>query len=315
MKTLDLEKLIIIHDGINEIPTKEIIDLMKKVIPDGYTIIRFNHEYNQPLNWIPDGIIQIEFEEDSEFNLPLVDLPNSITKIIFLHHTNFNQPLNHLPPNLQVFMLNDSDNSFDQSLDYLPSNLVELAINTDTLTHSLDNLPMQLKFFKLHAYTYTQSLVNLPNSLLFMDLGFTFQNYLQNPITHLPTNLEMLDLWINTLGIRHTSAEPLELDEMDHVEGEEYQAYQDYTMQTLINHPIFQSVLALQMINGFTLNIYFDDLQTTFSHHIIIKGSKKLTIFQYRIEILEHDGHECEASEACGHDGDNEPPAKRIKLD
>lgn len=81
--------------------------------------VKFGKEFNQSLDNLPDGVIEIEFVRDSIFN----------------------QKLDNLPQSLKILILN---NSFNQPLDFLPNNLEKLYICYN-YSNSLLNLPTGLK--------------------------------------------------------------------------------------------------------------------------------------------------------------------------
>ncbi len=125
-------------------------------------IIEILCEYNQNLDWLSDSV-----------------------KKIFIGGV-FNQPLNNLPTSL--LYLEITNQSFSQSLDFLPSSLKVLKISSPHI-QQLDNLPNKLKVLFFTTNTFFQ-ISNIPNGLKF----FKSPNKYNYPIDDLPDSIEKLCL-------------------------------------------------------------------------------------------------------------------------
>ena len=126
----------------------------------------------------------------------------SSTNILILALTDYtNVKIDNLPANLkELFISNEkvkdtgfwSDNNshFNSSIDYLPSTLENLVIESYIFNQSIDNLPSTLKVLYILSSEFTQSIDNLPQNL--ETLVILSVSYTITDIHNLPPTLEYI---------------------------------------------------------------------------------------------------------------------------
>lgn len=200
------------------------INVKPSKYPSNLKKIIFEQNFNQPIDNLPNTLIEIYFSELSKFNKSLDCLPNSL-KILTLGN-NYNQPIDNLPTSLTELTLGNNYNQpldylpqsmthltigrnwfkyfhasckFNQPINNLPTSLIELIFSDESIFQkSLDNLPNSLKKIRISGY-YTGSINNLTDSIETIILGPTWLKYndktyyplcLKNKIYKLPKNLK-----------------------------------------------------------------------------------------------------------------------------
>uniref|UniRef100_A0A6C0HKV1 Uncharacterized protein n=1 Tax=viral metagenome TaxID=1070528 RepID=A0A6C0HKV1_9ZZZZ len=165
---------------------------------DAVLKLQFRHitlpsDYNEPLDWIPEGVESINFQsftqEIIKFNCPINKLSSTIKSIKL--YGNYDQPLDNLPPNL--LSLTISTLKYSYSLDNLPFPLKELFIYTcKEYCGYLDSLPPNLEILDIKT-NYNKPLDNLPKLLKKLYICSSIFN---QPLNNLP-GVENIDI-INT---------------------------------------------------------------------------------------------------------------------
>ncbi len=115
-------------------------------LPDGITHLRFGMKFNQPIDNLPQTLKYLNISSDEcaycEFNQPIDNLPNSLEWLCIILNKKFNHPIDNLPIGLKKLYL--TCKAFKHTINCLPENLEELSIKEFNFedTH---NLPISLK--------------------------------------------------------------------------------------------------------------------------------------------------------------------------
>ena len=152
--------------------------------------IKFDRDFNQPIDNLPNSIEKIELY--GKFNQPIDNLPNSIKYLMLGNH--FDQPINNLPNSLIKLNLGQY---FNHPVDNLPNTIIELELD-DSFNQPINNLPQSLKYLTL-GNNFNQSVHNLPRTIIHLTFGY----YFNQPIDNLPETITHLTFgWDATSNIK-----------------------------------------------------------------------------------------------------------------
>lgn len=154
--------------------------------PDIPIRLFFHIDYNQPLNNLPNSIIEIKLGD--YFNQVInkkcfINANDSKLKIIHFGY-NYNKLIDDLPDSITFL---DMSRSCIEHINKLPSNLKKIVFGP-FYNETINKWP-HLKEIRFGIY-YNQPLLNLPTTLKKLTLGYHFN---QN-IDHLPDNIVELEL-------------------------------------------------------------------------------------------------------------------------
>jgi len=139
-------------------------------LPDNIELIRFedifrNEDsfFNQKVEKLPRNLKCIIFSD--YFNQPLDNLPSGLLELNLKFCYDFNHPLDFLPDSLNKLIIGIG---FNQPLDNLPRGLKHLLIQSECYSNPLDNLPQNLEILELEIYDYQYELNNLPENIKYI---------------------------------------------------------------------------------------------------------------------------------------------------
>jgi hypothetical protein len=158
-----------------------ILDIKTKNFINQYKKICFVDNYNEKIIWLPTSIKIIRFEVDYEY--PLDNLPDELVKLVFVFTCN--QKMDNLPMNLKIIYFGMN---FNQSLDMLPESIEEIYLLA-TFNLPIDNLPIGLKVLTL-SNNFSYPIYNLPRQLKELSLGDSFVH----PLINLPSTIQTIKL-------------------------------------------------------------------------------------------------------------------------
>lgn len=154
-------------------------------LPPTLSILKFGHEFNQPIQKLPDSLEHLSF--GIKFNQALPPLPKGLRSLTFVRKdwgSFYNQPLPELPEGLQCL---DFGSNFNQRLPVpLPRSLQILSFGRQ-FNQPLPDLPSSLEILHLR-FEFDQPLPNLPAQLHSLELGHRFNH----PIGFFPPNLKFV---------------------------------------------------------------------------------------------------------------------------
>ena len=130
-----------------------------------YKKVQFENQYNSTLDWLPEGITDINL--GMQFNQPLENLPSTIKRITIVNNNGgyvyFNQPLEYLPNGLEEFSITFGK-TFNQQLDNLPTSLKYLQIYSLEFIQNLNNLSDSIETIRIRTFDYNNT-YKLPSNL------------------------------------------------------------------------------------------------------------------------------------------------------
>ena len=124
-------------------------------LPEGITDINLGMNFDKPLENLPSTVKRINVGYAS-FNQPLDYLPNGLEEFTINFGLLFNQSLDNLPPTLKK--INIISTVFYYPINNLPSNLEYINISKFDYNNTI-SLPSQLK--QIHILEYKSNVENL----------------------------------------------------------------------------------------------------------------------------------------------------------
>lgn len=155
--------------------------------PSNLKYLTFGYYFNQEISQLPPNLERIVF--GCHFNQSIDMLPDSITHLSFFsdYHSTYENCRFGIKESLKPIGCNIYNSKFDQKINKLPSNLINLFIQTI----DIDELFSLTKLTHLQIKTYSSSLLNLPKTL--KQLIIKDNNYKDNIIyDELPNDIKIL---------------------------------------------------------------------------------------------------------------------------
>lgn len=156
-------------------------------LPSYLQILILGDTFNHPIDHLPPGLLTLELGDS--FDQPLHLLPHTITDLR-VASKYFNQSVDHLPQALKTLQIGDdvsSDSVFNQPINNLPKGLLNLKI-CGAFNQSVDKLPPQLLQLDLYSSIFNQSIDRIPHTIISLELPDEFNQ----EIKRLPKYLQYL---------------------------------------------------------------------------------------------------------------------------
>lgn len=212
----------------------------------------------------------------------LASLPASITTILFGAKSAYNRSLPTLPNGLRELRL---PNDFDQPIDgILPESLEVLILRTH-FNQSVNHLPSRLKYLELGC-RFNQPVDHLPNRLIHLVIGLNTWGRFNQSLSHLPNSLKTL-----TLSLRDFN------QDLDHLPSGLRQLHLERTwsLTRSIQHlPSGLKILSIQdthhnsktIVSNLRLPSSLTSIQFRLVASPTLTGSRRSTNFLYRISSM-----------------------------
>ena len=166
----------------------------------------FCDNFNQELDNLPEGLKKL-YIYSNKFNQELENLPEGL-EVLYIYSDKFNQELKKLPKNLKTLSINF--NEYDKKIYNLPESLENLNFKNNieieisyplylktlkiygNYNNRLDNLPENLIELEIYSDNFNQELDTLPENL---EKLYIMCNVFEKDLEILPKNLKELTLY------------------------------------------------------------------------------------------------------------------------
>jgi len=138
-------------------------------LPLSVKSIELSDKFNQSIDFLPNGLTNLQFSKNSVFNMLITRWPNELEILRF--GDNFNTPLYSLPPNLKIL---EFGNNFNQPINPLiyPKKLFTISFG-NAFNQYIDDLPDSVENIKLGS-DFNQEIFYLPRNLKYIEFGSNF---------------------------------------------------------------------------------------------------------------------------------------------
>jgi len=157
-------------------------------LPKTLKILELSDNFNQSIDFLPDGLISLHFSKKSEFNQIITKLPVSLEILRF--GDKFDKAILFLPPSLKIL---EFGNNFNQPLDPLiyPNKLFTISFG-NLFNQYIDELPDSLENIKF-GDNFNREFI-FPRNLKYIEFGKAFD---QSIVDKIPNNIRKIKICSN----------------------------------------------------------------------------------------------------------------------
>lgn len=138
-------------------------------LPLSVKSIELSDKFNQSIDFLPNGLTNLQFSKNSVFNMLITRWPYELEILRF--GDKFNSPLYSLPPNLKILEFGNNFNQPINSLIY-PRKLFTISFG-NAFNQYIDDLPDSVENIKLGS-DFNQEISYLPRNLKYIEFGSNF---------------------------------------------------------------------------------------------------------------------------------------------